>query len=133
KLPVLRIRAKTIGEESWLPKTKRDRTIPISKRLLPILKRHQRGRNGVQWLFPSPDGCCWDPDNLSHRFRKLMKAQDPKLSWNLLDIRHTFGSQLAQKGVSLLKIATLMGNSPAIAHKHYIRLVPENLAVDVEF
>jgi integrase len=127
--PCLRVRAKTVDEESWLPKTKRNRTVPISSRLLSILRglphRH------ATWLFPSPEGCRWNPDNLSARFRGLMEASDH--TWNFLDLRHTFGSQLARKGVSLLKIAQLMGNSPEIARRHYIRLMPEEMQQDVEF
>ena len=55
------------------------------------------------------------------------------LPWNFLDLRHTFGSQLAQKGVSLYKISKLMGNSPEICSRHYARLVPEEMHEDVEF
>jgi site-specific recombinase XerD len=76
-------------------------------------------------------GCRWDPDNLSRAFRAVSKAKE--LPWNLLELRHTFGSQLARKGVSLLKIAKLMGNLPAIAARHYINLVPEEMADDVAF
>lgn len=50
-----------------------------------------------------------------------------------LDFRYTFGSQLAQNGVSLYKIATLMGNSPEICRRHYAALIPEGMAEDVEF
>ncbi len=125
----IRVRAKTVDEESWLPKTKIDRAVPISSRLQAILA--SQTQNGVMWRFPSPEGKRWDPDNLSRRFRKLMKAA--RLPWNMLDLRHTFGSQLARKGVSELKIATLMGNSPEIARRHYIRLIPAEMAVDVEF
>ncbi len=56
-----------------------------------------------------------------------------RLPWNLLELRHTFGSQLARKGLSLLKIAQLMGNSPEIARRHYIQLMPEEMSGDVEF
>lgn len=131
--PVLRVRAKTIDGESWQPKTKRDRKVPVSPRLLVVLKRHRDvGRaKGVRWLLPSPHGCRWDPDNLSATIRELLQAAG--LSWNLLQLRHTFGSQLARRGVSLLKIARLMGNSPAIASRHYINLVPEEMADEVAF
>jgi hypothetical protein len=50
-----------------------------------------------------------------------------------LDYRHTFGSHLAQKGESLYKIATLMGNSPEICRRHYAALVPEAMHDVVEF
>ena len=46
---------------------------------------------------------------------------------------HTFGSQLAMKGESLYKIATLMGNSPEICRRHYAALLPEALFDSVEF
>ena len=88
-------------------------------------------RNGVPWLFGSPEGCRWDPDNLSRAFREVLTAAG--LPWNLLQLRHTFGSQLARKGVSLLRITKLMGNSPVIASKHYINLVPEEMADEVVF
>ena len=116
-----------------MPKTKRNRTIPISKRLSKILAAwwgSQKQQHAV-WLFPSPQGKRWDPDNLSARFRK--KMQRAGLPWNLLDLRHTFGSHLAKKGTSLLKISILMGNSPTIARRHYIHLIPEEMYEDVEF
>ncbi len=131
---ILRVRAKTVGDESWQPKTKRDRKVPVSLRLLEVLHKHKDNggrRPGVPWLFPSLKGCRWDPDNLSREFRAVLGPK--KLPWNLLELRHTFGSQLARKGVSLLKIARLMGNSPFIASKHYINLMPEEMGDDVAF
>jgi integrase len=127
--PVLRVRAKSVAGQAWMPKTKRNRTVPVSPKLRAILS--ELPRNGSPWVFPSPEGKRWDPDNLSARFRDLLKAK--ALPWNFLDFRHTFGSQLARKGVSLLKIALLMGNSPEIARRHYIHLIPEELHADVVF
>ena len=59
--------------------------------------------------------------------------QEAALPRGCLDYRHTFGSQLAMKGESLYKIATLLGNSPEICRKHYAALLPETLADAVEF
>ena len=130
--PILRIRAKQIGEESWLPKTRKNRIVPVHRpRLLPALERRQGSLNGHLWLFPSPKGCRWNPDNLTHRFRKIMKAAN--LQWTLLDLRHTYGSLLAQRGLSDFEIAILMGNSPEIVRKHYARLRPETMHERVEF
>lgn len=47
--------------------------------------------------------------------------------------RHTFGSHLAQHGVSLYKISTLMGNSPEICRRHYASLCPEKIVAEVDF
>ena len=53
--------------------------------------------------------------------------------WSCLDYRHTFGSHLAQRGVSLYKISQLLGNSPEICRRHYASLVADTLESEVEF
>ena len=103
--------------------------MPISTSLLPYLIRHEA--NHLIWVFPSPLGCCWDPDNFSHKLRKVNRSLG--LRWGCLDFRHTFGSQLAIKGESLYKISQLMGNSPEICRRHYAALTPESLVESVEF
>jgi integrase len=127
---LLRIRAKTINDESWQPKTKRNRVVPISDALFAVLAAYRPAHQCV-WFFPSPTGKRWDVDNFSQDLAAINKEHG--LSWTCLDFRHTFGSQLAQKGESLYKIATLMGNSPEICRKHYAALIPEEMADVVEF
>ena len=83
------------------------------------------------WFFSSPEGMRWNPDNFSQNLRKINK--DNGLSWSCAEYRHTFGSHLAQKGVSLYKISGLMGNSPAICQKHYAALEPQEMHDEVEF
>jgi integrase len=129
--PMIRVRAKTIDGEHWQPKTKRNRAVPISSTLLPYLVRYRPVETCGRWFFPSPRGCRWDPDNFSHRLSATQRKAG--LRWACLDYRHTFGSHLAQRGISLHKIATLMGNSPEICRRHYAALVPEAMAGDVEF
>lgn len=129
---LIRVRAKTIGGDSWQPKTKRNRAVPISSRLrLYLDKWRLKSAKGSTWLFPSPEGKRWDPDNFSQDLRAANERAN--LVWGCLDFRHTFGSQLAMKGESLYKIATLMGNSPEICRRHYAALGPEEMADSVEF
>ena len=128
---MIRVRAKTINGEFWQPKTKKNRAVPISKTLRAYLDRYTSQESDHGWFFPSPEGKRWDVDNFSRSLRRANR--EVGLSWGCLDYRHTFGSQLAQKGVSLYKIATLMGNSPEICRKHYAALIPEILTDEVEF
>jgi len=124
------VRAKEINGEFWQPKTKRNRVVAISSTLHEILSTYSPERNCL-WFFPSTLGKRWDPDNFSEVLRKINRKKG--LKWHCLDFRHTFGSQLAQKGESLYKIAELMGNSPAICRKHYAALIPEKMHDTVEF
>ncbi len=128
---MLRIRAKTVGDDSWQPKTKVNRAVPISRALRQHLDRYAPRPSHGSWYFPSPEGRRWDCDNFSADLRQANDAAG--LPWGCLDYRHTFGSQLAQAGVSLYKIATLMGNSPEICRRHYAAIVPEALAGEVDF
>ena len=128
---MIRIRAKTVDGESWQPKTKINRAVPISSGLRRYLDAYRPRIVPGGWYFPSPDGKRWDPDNFSQDLRAANgKAQLP---WASLEYRHTFGSQLAMKGESLYKISKLMGNSPEICRRHYAALVPEGLGDSVEF
>lgn len=127
---LIRIRSKTIEGEYWQPKTKKDRVVPISTALWEVLQGYRSPVDSI-WFFPSPKGQRWDPDNFSQELRELNKKG--ALSWSCLDFRHTFGSQLAQKGESLYKISELMGNSPDICRQHYAALVPERMKDTVEF
>ena len=55
------------------------------------------------------------------------------LQIRLHDLRHTFGSMLAQRGISLYKISAMMGNSPEICRRHYAALIPDQFVGDVNF
>jgi len=128
---LLRIRAKTIDGEFWQPKTKRNRVVPISNALFEILSNYERPFPNSLWFFTSPEGLQWDPHNFSKSLRAITHSQG--LTWTCLDFRHTFGSQLAQKGETLYKVSALMGNSPEICRKHYAALIPEEMTDVVEF
>ena len=127
---MIRVRQKTVNGESWQPKTRRNRRVPISAALRGYLESCQTAV-GSAWFFPSPRGMRWDPDNFSQDLREVNRAHG--LPWSCLDFRHTFGSHLAQKGESLYKIAELMGNSPEICRRHYAALTPEQMRDTVEF
>lgn len=128
---VIHIRSKTVGDESWTPKTKVNRIVPISKELAQILSTYKPPKNAGFWYFPSPDGLRWDPNNFSADLRQANLAHG--LEWTCLHYRHTFGSHLAMKNESLFKISKLMGNSPEICRKHYAALLPESLYDSVDF
>jgi len=111
------------GQNGW--------AVPISRALRAWLDRYTPGPSFGDWYFPSPKGSRYDVDNFSQALRAA--NQKAGLSWTCLIYRHTFGGQLAMKGESLYKIATLMGNSPQICRRRYPALLPETLGASVEF
>lgn len=128
---LIRVQAKTIDDQTWQPKTRRNRAVPISRDLRGYLDRYAVPKSDAGWFFPSPLAQWWDPDNFSADLR--LANREAGLGWACLDFRHTFGSLLAQKGVSLYKISILMGNSPEVCKRHYASVLPHSLISEVEF
>lgn len=130
---LIRIRAKEVDGEAWQPKTKVNRVVPVSSDLRPYLDKQRLKSGKGPWFFRSPEGKRWEPDNFSARLRDANRVKKLPAWWTNLTFRHTFGSQLAMRGESLYKIATLMGNSPEICRRHYAALIPMELTGSVEF
>jgi integrase/recombinase XerC len=112
-------------------KTKRPRRVPINSALLAmLLEVPETGRRGL--VAPAPDGCGSAVDRattLAKTIRRLAGAEPNPvparlIGWNVF--RHTFGSLLAQAGVSLDKICAWMGNTPEVCRRHYAEFVPRD-------
>jgi integrase len=131
KAGYIRIQAKKVGDREWKPKNGKNRVIPISDRLRECLEHYQPIKSDHDWYFPSPCGHWWDPDNFSSALAKANNKHG--LHWGCDEYRHTFGSQLVMKGVSLYMVSELMGNSPEVCRKHYAALVPASLVGAVDF
>jgi len=127
---VIHVRAKTVAGRSWRPKTNRNRKVSISAALFSYLQAYT-SPNETEWLFPSPEGCWWNPDNFSYRLADLNRKAG--LEWSCAEYRHTFGTQLAMAGRDERTIAELMGNSPAIVRRHYAAWLPSAHPEAVEF
>jgi integrase len=67
---MIRVRAKTVNRESWEPKTKVNRVVPISSKLKISLDNYLPPGVEGKWFFSTPNGKRWDRDNLSCYLRK---------------------------------------------------------------
>ncbi len=109
-------------------KTGKARSIPLNVRLTAILgraKRHVRS----DYVLRDRQGQPLDRYTLTRALLNAMQAagiaKQQGAVFNLL--RHTFGSRMAEAGVDMTTLATIMGNSPDICYRHYIRFSPGHL------
>ena len=111
-----------INKPGFTTKSKKFRTVPLSKKLKTILLPLRRS-----------SGRCFDITNNRRIFdRIILKAKLEGIGWR--EIRRTLASHMAMKGVSLLKIAKWYGHSdPKITFKHYAHLAPESSDSDINF
>lgn len=97
---------------------KRRPTIPITDTLRPILERAYEERESEYVLD--------HPGQIRKTFEKFIEKH------MLADVtahtfRHTFGTRLCQNGVSMEKIAALMGDQQVTVEKNYLHYRPEYL------
>ena len=123
---LLHIRVKEWTDEEgrrhqWFPKARRERTIPLHKKLRPIL--HSQPRRG-RFVFTSRRG-----GPVLSTLRPMIQRFQEQTGWRVYPhlLRHTFASHLVQRGVSLYVVGELLGHSGPEITKIYAHLVPKQL------
>jgi integrase len=100
--------------------------------MIRTIRKAKRTALYKQWSIPKP------PPSRSKEYKEkkaawieMKKKRDAELKvvlerigWN--PFRHTFGSLLAQAGVSLDKISAWMGNTPEVCKRHYAQFIPRD-------
>ncbi|MEN9358787.1 MAG: Phage integrase family [Verrucomicrobiota bacterium] len=144
----------TPSEERSLKTHKRRRNVAISKRLEPLLDAHIKAmekkkeaakalanedakaeteaeptKEEPQYLFPSiaerGKTEIWHPDGLTRHLGEHLPE-----GMNALSLRRTFGSLLIRSGKSAEEVAAAMGNSAAMVHTHYGRILGGEVDID---
>lgn len=86
-------------------KNKESRTVPLNEAAMAILISKSKIRNiASKLVFPNTAGNIWDQCNLGKVFRSALKNAEIE-GFRFHDLRHTFGSRLAQAGVDINTIA----------------------------
>ena len=83
-----------------------------------------RTRHDVPWVFHDHDGRRYL--NVRHAFERACRAAGVA-DFHFHDLRHTFASWLAMKGVPLATVSTLLGHSSPTMTLRYAHLSPKHL------
>jgi len=102
------------SKPGFRPKSGKLRMVPLNSQAIGVLKRlrHLSGgkyTNSVNLLISDLIFPWWSTDAISHKFIKLCKRL--QIKGRLHDLRHTAASNLAEAGVSMKAVQTLLGHS----------------------
>jgi len=133
-----------VGDEEFVTKGKKQRYVPICEEVgemlrrikyvktpslvLPLSKREEVG----PYVFGKPNGAVFTGDYFSRRFKRACKAAGVDSAIHFHSLRHSFASNLAQKGVSLYVIKELLGHSSITTTEIYSHLNMDSLREAVE-
>ncbi|MCR9161693.1 MAG: tyrosine-type recombinase/integrase [Nannocystaceae bacterium] len=103
------------------PKSGRNRQIDLNSRVVAALRSHRHLRGPL--VFCNEDGSMLTKNQCRRPLRKLQRrAGLMELAWH--DLRHTFASHLAMRGVPMKAIQELMGHSTMKMTMRYAHLTP---------
>lgn len=110
-------------------KSDQTRHIPLNKEALGTLKAWKAQSTGSSIVFPSQTGGVMD--NVKKSWDGVLKVAEIR-SFRWHDLRHTFASKLAMKGVPLNTIRELLGHADLKMTLRYAHLTPDTKAAAVE-
>lgn len=110
-------------------KSGKPRHIPLNDEGIKFFEQLITGRNSEEYIFTRADGKRWGKNYQTRPLEAACKAASiaPAISFHIL--RHTYGSILAMRDVSLQVISTLLGHSDTrVTGRHYAHLMPSYVA-----
>ena len=106
--------------------------IPLHDRAYEVLKRRLKVKYlEHDYVFTSPEGKPIEPNNLRRSFRITLKRAGIE-NLRIHDLRHTFGTRLAQAGVDLYTIARLLGHKDIRTTQRYAHHSTQSLRRGIE-
>lgn len=127
----LQNRVITVGDDSFTTKGRNQRFIPISDETLSAILSQQKRKKVIPinkaYLFCKDNGKRFTGDYISKRFKLACKTAGADQSIHFHSLRHSFASNLVQKGVPLYTIKELLGHSSISTTEIYSHLNLDSL------
>jgi site-specific recombinase XerD len=92
-------------------KGRKDRYVPLSEALLPVLREYWRSARPIQWLFPGQDPKLpLTRSSVEQVFNKAKKRVGISKNVTVHSLRHSFATHLLEKGTDIRTIQKLLGH-----------------------
>lgn len=127
---------KVSNSKEFTTKSKQDRIIPMTDRLykmfLTIAPNVFTLKENTDFIFIGKNKVRYNLDYISRSFKRVIRANNLNEAYTYHTLRHSFASNLVNRGVSLFIVSKLLGHQDLKTTQIYSHLQPENLfeAVD---
>lgn len=110
-------------------KNGKPRHVPLTDEGQRFFERLAVGHAGSEIMFTKANGTAWRKSHQSRPLKEACKIAKITPAVSFHDLRHTYASALAMKGVPLQVIAEALGHSDTrITGRHYAHLLPSFVA-----
>ena len=109
------------------PKTKSsNRVIPINDAALDALKHLHEITGSFKYVLSTANGTMVKPRKLANTFKTIQKNCRFEKTYGIHALRHTFASNLFNKGIDVKTVSTLLGHSnTSITYNIYIHVIED--------
>jgi len=108
-------------------KTDEEAVIPVSATCRAALEAAMAVSRFSAYVFTTPEGEPFSVSKINRAFGRAKVLAGIERRCRLKDLRHTFGSNLASRGVSLQKIAKAMGHASTRSTERYAKVSEESV------
>lgn len=119
--------------DDFITKSKIERAVPLNKKAYnTILDQKLYKKRITDYVFSNAIGKRLLTDYISKRFKKCLRSAGLDERIHFHSLRHSFASNLAQRGVSLFQIKNLLGHSSITTTEIYSHINNQSLREAVE-
>lgn len=118
------------NDKHFSTKSRKDRIIPMNDRLLELLRAKFPKVIGIQqeeFVFQMKPEVKFNPDYVTKQFKKAVIEAELNSRIHFHTLRHSFASNLVQRGASLYVVKELLGHEDITTTQIYSHLEKENL------
>lgn len=116
-----------LNNSSFITKSKKIRTIPLSKKALAVLKR----KNRLDEFIFNRNGQKYSDFYITKKIKSYIKEAGINSKLHFHSFRHTFASWLVQKDVPIQKVSKLLGHADLSTTQIYAHLTINDLQKSV--
>ena len=120
------------NDKSFSSKSKKDRIIPLNKKMGDLLMVKGANANLESFVFLKSREIKFNNDYVTKSFKKAVRKTKLNDKINFHTLRHSFASRLVQKGASIYIVKELLGHSDVTTTQIYSHLEQRNLREVIE-
>ena len=108
----------------------KDRFVPLTPRVLELLREYWQRQRPRPWLFPARDGSAsLSPTSLQKTFKAVVRQSGIPKDASIHTLRHSYATHLLERGIGLRVIQELLGHKSPSTTARYTHLTPPTLDV----
>jgi len=118
------------NSKTFVTKSRADRIVPMCKIIYELLKERFPKMITVgkpNYVFAKKSGYKFSSSYVSHRFKLACRKSKLDERYRFHDLRHSFASELVQRGISIYVLKELLGHSDISTTQIYAHLQNHNL------